>query len=133
MLFLMPENALKVVSERLKIKIFPGGACPQTPLGLHMHSQKLLKNISRNTNRLLFMHSYNHTCTIIDNYLWYNRAGANTKGTHLKSPVGVHIFAKKNPPPIKILGTALHTQVAREYMAIHITVQQMKCTFYMGV
>ena len=36
----------------------------------------------------------------------YNRAGANAKGTHLKSPIGVHIFAKE-PPPHKILGTAL--------------------------
>ena len=32
--------------------------------------------------------------------------GANAKGIHLKSPVGIHIFAKRNPP-IKILGTAL--------------------------
>ena len=36
--------------------------------------------------------------------------GANAKGIHLKSLVGVHIFAKRTPPPpppIKILGTAL--------------------------
>jgi len=31
------------------------------------------------------MHSHNHTC------------GANAKGTHLKSPIGVHIFAKRTP------------------------------------
>ena len=29
------------------------------------------------------------------------------KGTYLKSPIGVHIFAK-GTPLIKILGTALH-------------------------
>ena len=34
----------------------------------------------------------------------YNRAGGNAKDTHLKPPIGVHIFAKRTPP-IKILGT----------------------------
>ena len=39
----------------------------------------------------------------------YNRAGANAKGTRLKSPIGVHIFAKRTFP-IKILGTALREE-----------------------
>ena len=31
MLFIVRENALEVVSERLKIQNFPGGPCPHTP------------------------------------------------------------------------------------------------------
>ena len=50
MLFIMPENALEVASERPKIDFSWGTMPPDPPrfaYAWHMHNQKLLKNISR--------------------------------------------------------------------------------------
>ena len=59
-----------------------------------------------------------HTCTIIDNYLWYNTAGANAKITR-RSPY----VLQKEPPPHKYPGNGpdlltSHLLVVRFHMHV---------------